>query len=214
MQPDFWHKRWAENNIGFHEAAPNPFLVSHFGALSLNTEARVYVPLAGKSLDLNWLAEQGVEVIGIELNESAVQAFFEGFDDVTVSEHGALKRYCAKSITIYAGDIFELSPEQLGPVDAIYDRAALVALPEDMRRRYAEHLVRLTDGAPQLLVTLDYDQSQSKGPPFAVTGSMIESLYGAHYSAQLLDQRPVTGKVAKRTTGTEDLWLLRGVEPN
>ena len=30
MQPEFWQQRWAENQIGFHQATPTPLLLRHF----------------------------------------------------------------------------------------------------------------------------------------------------------------------------------------
>ena len=82
---------------------------------------------------------------------------------------GSHRRYSADGIDIFAGDIFEITADVLGPVDAVYDRAALVALPEGMRRRYAAHLAGITAVAPQLLVTFEYDQAEMDGPPFSIT---------------------------------------------
>lgn len=210
MQPEFWHERWRENKIGFHEAAPNANLVAHFEAMALQPGSRVFVPLAGKSLDLSWLQAQGMRVVGIELDESAVRAFFDEAETTTlVSTVGPFQRYRSGDIELFAGDIFDLTPEVLGTVDAIYDRAALVALPEAMRKRYAEHLVALTEAAPQFLVAFDYDQTQTDGPPFSVNQNMIDGMYKATYSQTLLSRQPITGRLAQRCEGFEESWLLQ-----
>lgn len=209
MEPEFWHERWRENNIGFHEGIPNAYLSAHFSQLELPQGSRVFVPLAGKSVDLAWLEEQGYRVVAIELDETAVRAFFNEIDVTTlVTDMGSLARYQSGNIEFYAGDFFDLSHEILGPVDAIYDRAALVALPEPMRLRYATQLRSLTDCAPQLLVSFDYDQSQTAGPPFSVDRIAIESMYGEYYRKTLLAESEITGRLAGRCSGMEQCWLL------
>lgn len=209
MQPEFWHERWAENRIGFHESQPNPFLVRHFALLGLPEGSRVFVPLAGKSNDLHWLAGQGYQVVGIELDESAVKAFFaEAGVMASVGAEGPLAKYEWGNIELYAGDIFDLTRALLGSVEAVYDRAALIALPDDMRRRYAAHLVELTRAAPQFLIALDYDQSLTDGPPFSVPQSAIRNLYEQRFDVALIDRADIAGPLGERCKGYEEAWQL------
>jgi thiopurine S-methyltransferase len=204
MDPAFWHERWADGRIGFHEGAPNALMVKHFGALDVPPGARVFVPLCGKSFDLIWLRAQGLEVVGAELDLSAVSAFFdENGLAPEVDTSGPLERYHADGIEIFAGDIFELTAAQLGPVNAVYDRAALVALPHDMRARYAQHLPDLTASAPQLVITFDYDQSAANGPPFSVPTEAVATLYAGRYRLTELERVPITGNLAARVSGHE-----------
>lgn len=136
MDADFWHDKWDNNQIGFHQADGNPLLVKHFPALALQTGARVFVPLCGKTRDIAWLLAQGCRVVGAELSERAVQQLFAEMDVVPdVTEVGRLTRYTAEGIDVFVGDIFDLDKAVLGPIDAVFDRAALVALPQDMRVR-------------------------------------------------------------------------------
>ena len=115
-----------------------------------------------------------------------------------VSKSGTLAHYGAKNIEIYVGDFFDLSAETLGQVDAVYDRAALVALPVEMRRLYTRHLMALTQAASQLLITLEYDQSQMAGPPFSVSGDEISAHYGDHYRPDLISSKAIDGQLAAR----------------
>jgi thiopurine S-methyltransferase len=145
------------------------------------------VPLCGKSLDLAWLASQGYKVAGAELSPLAVEQFFQeqGLTP-SVRQAGPLKVFEAKGIEIYAGDLFDLTPSLLGPIDAIYDRASLVALPPEMRVRYVAQLLALGGGVPQLLITYTYDTTRMDGPPFSIPAAEIESHYGRRYQiAQL-----------------------------
>ncbi len=209
MEHSFWHDRWAENRIGFHEPAPNRLLRDEIARLSLSPGDRVFLPLCGKALDIDWLSGAGFQIVGSELSTKAVAAIFERLNlTPEITPLGPLTRYCAQNIDIYAGDFFELSDEQLGPVNAIYDRAALVALPNTMRTQYATHLMSITDIAKQLLICFDYDQSRMSGPPFSVTADEVARLYADNYNIELLRREPNTGNLAKRAGGYEEAWLM------
>jgi len=178
MKPEYWLERWQEGRIGFHRADVNPRLVAHHQRV-LGECVRVLVPLCGKSADLEWLAVQGHEVWGIELSELAAQAFFgeRGFDPERREAFGMLQ-YSHGTVTIVVGDFFAVTAEQIGYFEGAYDRAALIALPADLRKRYVTHLKELlTPKAKLLLLTLDFDAEG--GPPFAVASAEVESAYGA-----------------------------------
>ncbi len=210
MDPEFWHQRWQANQIAFHEAEGNALLSKHFHLLSVQEGERVFVPLCGKSNDLGWLAAQGCRVVGIELSQAAVEAFFaENELEAEISTAGDLTSYKSGPIELFVGDFFKLTREILGPVDAIYDRAALVAMPDSMRGAYARHLAAVSANAPQLLITFDYDQNQMEGPPFSVSSENIARLYGGIYDRERIASENITGPLAERCSGTENAWLLR-----
>lgn len=188
MEPEFWHQRWQRGEIGFHLDCPNPHLLAHWPALALPTGARVLVPLCGKSRDLVWLAARGHEVIGVELSPIAVDNFFrEQHWRASTQARGAFVSHRAEGVEILCGDCFALKPSLVGSLDAIYDRAALVALPPELRRRYADLLAQLLPtGGQMLLVTFDYPQEQMSGPPFAVGPDQVRDLYGEHFTIALL----------------------------
>ncbi len=211
MEHAFWHNRWATNQIGFHEPSANPLLLRHLGALDLAEGSRLLLPLCGKTPDIAWLLAAGYRVVGAELSELAVQQLFAELGETPriSTPHGALKAYEAGELKVFVGDIFELSRDLLGSVDAIYDRAALVALPATMRPRYARHLAGIGAGAPQLLISFDYEQSLLAGPPFAVTAEELAALYGDRYRLQLLERQPLAGGLKGQCPADEVVWLLR-----
>ena len=59
MDPSFWHDRWENQDIGFHQADIDALLPAYWPRLELASDAPVFVPLCGKSLDMVWLAQQG-----------------------------------------------------------------------------------------------------------------------------------------------------------
>jgi len=193
MEPDFWHQRWRENRIGFHMEKPLPLLLRHWPSLRLPEGSRVFVPLCGKSLDMAWLAAQGHRVLGVELSELAVRQFFEerGLEPaVSDGRHGT--HYVAGPYELIRGDAFALDAEALAGCAAVYDRAALIALPPDLRRRYAETAWRtLPPGCTGLLVTLEYPQEQKDGPPFSVEEAEVRALLEPRWDVALLERRDI-----------------------
>lgn len=195
MEAEFWHERWQNNLIGFHLDQVNPYLVQFWPSLPVVPPARVFVPLCGKSRDLYWLTQQGYEVVGVELSELAVQAFFtENNLTPQLTTVNGFKLYRAEGLSLYCGDFFQLSPMLLGEIAAVYDRASLIALPPAMRQDYAGQLQRLCPRAPTLLITLEYDQSLMGGPPFAVSEAEVRALYAEFYQIDRLLAQDVLEK--------------------
>lgn len=210
MEADFWHRRWEGNQIGFHEGRVNRMLAAHHTALPIEAGARIFLPLCGKTRDIAWLREQGYRVAGAELSAIAVAQLFEEMSLMpVVAAKGALIRHSIAGVDVFQGDIFDLDAATLGPVDAIYDRAALVALPDGMRARYTRHMIEITNSAPQLLVTFEYDQSAMDGPPFSIPDAWVHDLYGGDYRIALLDDQEVPGKLKGICPAREKAWLLK-----
>jgi len=215
MEPEFWHERWRSNEIAFHQSEINPDLIRFAPRLQPRRGEAVLVPLCGKSRDMCWLAAQDLQVIGVEVDPIAVDTFFAEQGQVaiqraagpfTIFEHGPL--------TLFRGDFFAATTQQLPPLRLAYDRAALIALPAWMRPRYARQLGALL-GSPAriLLITLEYDQAQMSGPPFAVGAGEVRELFGARFDVELLDRAQVLEREPRfrdrgLTALAECAWLL------
>ncbi|MDH4086181.1 MAG: thiopurine S-methyltransferase [Nitrospira sp.] len=209
MEANFWHNRWQTNQTGWHERDVNPLLIAHFPSLNVPPGSRVFVPLCGKSLDLGWLLSRGYAVAGAELSELAVtQLFAELGMEPSVSEVGKHKLFRGEKIDIFVGDLFDLSREMLGPVDAVYDRAALVALPEAVRAQYTAHLKSLTALAPQLVIGYEYDQTVVAGPPFSVTADELHRHYSDSCALTPLARVDVPGGLKGKCPTVEHIWRL------
>ncbi len=191
MDHQFWLDKWRANQLGFHRDSVHPFLTEHWPALGLAPGSRALVPLCGKALDLHWLAEAGHRVLGIELSELAVAAFFaEAGLRPTIDQAGPFRRYRAGPIEILAGDFFDLTVALAGEVAAIFDRAALVALPEPQRRAYVAKIRSLTaPGTAVLLVTLEYPGGAINPPPFSLDAASVAGLYRDWTSIEWLGER-------------------------
>ena len=210
MDPSFWHRRWEKNEIAFHEGKANLLLVKYFTELSLAKGRRIFVPLCGKTLDISWLLSNGYRVAGAELSQIAIeQLFMEIGLQPEISTVGEVEQWSANNLDIFVGDIFALSRKMLGPVDAIYDRAALVAFPDEMRTRYSMHLTEITGTAPQLLICYDYDQSLMEGPPYSVTSEEVKRHYAGKYDLRLIASTAVPGGLKGKCAAKENIWLLK-----
>lgn len=193
MDAEFWTSRWKSNEIGFHQKSVHDLLTKYWGQLGLSPGATVLVPLAGKSLDMVWLAEQGHDVFGIELSELAIDAFFaeRGLVPAARPAYGGMLKF-GGPYTLFCGDFFAVPPEATSHIGAVYDRAALIALPEDDRAAYARQLIAMMPAKSKLLlVSLEYNAGQMSGPPFPVSRAEIESLYGTSGRLALLEEREV-----------------------
>ncbi len=214
MEADFWHQRWRDNLIGFHQHEFNPYLLEYWPQLQLDEAGSVLVPLCGKSLDLRWLARRH-SVHGVELSPRAVEDFFtEQHLDFSRRAEGEFSICETTGITLYCGDFFKLSSAVLGKVSAVYDRAALIALPADMRVAYVTHLNGLCPpGARMLLLTMAYNQAEMNGPPFSVEDAEVHALFDSDWRVERLHEDDILAKEAKfRERGlgrlSENIYLL------
>ncbi|GBF50757.1 thiopurine S-methyltransferase [Leptospira ryugenii] len=209
MEAEFWYKRWENLEIGFHEEFPNPFLVEYFSKLQLQAKGTIFVPLCGKTKDISWLLERDLQVVAVELSPLAITQLFTDLKySPERTQVGNLTLWEAPNLKVFEGDIFQLEKEQIGSFDAIYDRAALVALPYGMRVQYVHKLRSLTDTAKILLICFEYDQSLASGPPFSISEEEIRSHYGQNFELNLFTEMTLTGGLRGKIPAKEKVWYL------
>jgi len=209
MQPQFWLDRWRTGQTAFHQSSVDRSLRRHWPSLEVGAGKRVFAPLCGKSLDLLWLRDQGLEVLGVELAATAVEAFFLE-NGLPARRRAAVPfdAYEAPAIRLLCGDFFALTPEFLGHVDAVYDRAALISWAPALRDGYVGHLAKLLRaGTRMLLITLEYPQSQMAGPPFAVPGEEVARLYAPQFDIREIARQDILPHEARlRAKGLTELF--------
>lgn len=216
MEHEFWHERWAKEQTGFHEGSVNQYLHEHWPALAgTNTDA-VFVPLCGKAHDMWWLHDRGHPVIGVELSDIACKDFFEDAGEKALVHPGEpFIIFKHDNLQLWCGDFFQLVPDDLKHIRLVYDRAALIALPQDMRKGYVDHLTAvIPDGTEILLITLDYDSTEMKGPPFNVSDEEVRELYGNDYDItqvlrnDMARDNPFAKRRGLRNGATESVFKL------
>jgi thiopurine S-methyltransferase len=192
MDADFWLTRWEKREIGFHQVEINRFLEQYWPSLELARGSTVFVPLCGKSRDMRWLAQRGHHVLGVELSEAAVQDFFKEWEvQPKVDQLGSFRRYSAENIELLVGDFFALTVEDMQEVSGVYDRAALVALPPDMRGDYVNLLAKILPAKAQiLLITFEYRLGAREGPPFSIDIDAVKNLFEGEWAIHALASQP------------------------
>jgi len=215
MNTDYWLESWKQNKIGFHQHEINDHLSSFWKLLNVDNKSSVFVPLCGKSLDLLWLRQQGHHVLGIEISAIAIRDFFvENNLNFNNRQQNDLQIWESDHLTILQDDFFKLTAHQLRDAVGVFDRAALVALPTNLRQKYAKHLKNiLSEKAKILLIAFEYDPSKMDGPPFAVDEAEIHELYGDRYEIKLLlNQDALDNYPSFRSRGlsclTEKVYVL------
>jgi len=209
MESDFWIKKWEEKEIGFHQNDYNPDLLEYFNHLNIDKRSEVLVPLCGKTKDMMWLYEQGYKVYGVELSPVAVMEFFQENDllyNISLYKNHQCFHTTDHRINIFCGDIFKFEEDyKLPEFKAVFDRAAMVALPEQKRIEYANTLMKLAPKASHLLITFEYDQDKASGPPFSVSEEEIKKLFN-EMSCKVLKSEEMSASIDKfKKSGIEKI---------
>ena len=171
-----------------------------------------------------FLAKKGHEVVGVEGVEKAVVEFRQEqeirmqeakwSDGSTIPAFRAflaLSRTQATDLAILVGDFFDLRASMIGgPVDAIWDRGSLVAIPPNAREDYADVVAdTLKVGGKCLLVAVEYNQTLKNGPPFSVSRADVEALYLKRgFTVKLLAKRPIEPPRWKLPELYDSVYLL------
>jgi thiopurine S-methyltransferase len=186
VDKQFWLERWQRREIGWHRTDVNAHLQEYWPRLGIQPPGRVFVPLCGKTLDLLWLMQQGYHVVGVELSEQAISEFFDEHHLIAhKTTTPSFISYHHDHLTLLCGDFFDLTPSAVGTITALFDRAALTALPPEMRVAYRQHLQQLIPfPVPTLLITFQYDQTRMKGPPFSIQDDELDHLFAQSYQLQ------------------------------
>jgi len=214
MKPSFWQKCWQRNTLGFHQETVHPFIEQFLLPQLTTATQHVFVPLCGKSLDMLWFAKR-MKVSGAELSEIACRSFFQERElPYQEDQYDSFNVFSFENIKLWQGDFFKLSPKSIEKNDWIYDRAAIIALPQEMQQQYAQHLSRfISDNTTLFLISLEFPQEELEGPPFSIPSSKIKQLF-SHYEVNCIAENELEDKkFAQRTFNVnklvERLYLIK-----
>ena len=198
---DDWNNRWSTTHAGrWQLAGVHPFLLRYAHLLrdwDNRANKTVLVPLCGKSDDLFWLAQTAglKKVIGIESSSVAITSLLKDYECTRITENIECYSTLAGKITIYCGDLFDENMNSTlfgGPVDYIWDRAAIVALHWKDHDRYVKKLLSF-QGTPVGKGKYDwlvgaYWHTQHRGPPFDVDLAHLRHIFGQKVNVEQLDE--------------------------
>ena len=138
-----------------------------------------------------WLNNLGFKVVGVEFSELAVEQFFaENQLTFTKTSEEKFIRYDYQNIRIYQGDFFNLNAEMIKDTKAVYDRAAFIALPDDIAKKYTKKMYELfNESVKTLLITLEFEKKRGPiGPPFSTTIDKVNHFYQDYFKINLLEE--------------------------
>jgi len=182
MEKNFWLNKWIDNQIGFHRDEYNPNLIKFWSPFTKESKGTVFVPLCGKSRDMIFFKNCGHKVYGVELSRIAVENFYAE-NKIPYKKDANL--YYTSDFFLYCDDLFALKKEHFRDVEFIYDRASIVALPEDLRLKYVKWMQEIFPQASMFIETFDFGNTEV-GPPFSVTEKMIHDYYSHSYDIRLI----------------------------
>jgi thiopurine S-methyltransferase len=200
MKKEFWLEKWKNNQTGFHKDFTHPLLVKYIEELGIQKGDTVFVPLCGKSLDMLWLNNQGYQVLGVELSELAVEQFFSEnnliYKKSTINNFDV---YQYENITLYVGDFFDLNNALVSKIKAVYDRAAFIALPDDLVKSYVDKMFNIIPSETHyLLITLEFIKTSGpKGPPFSSSDDKVKQLFNKYSSIKVLQEEDILSREQK-----------------
>lgn len=193
MDIEFWEQRWSQNQTAFHLPTVNPYLKKYLYKFHIQKGNKVFIPLCGKSVDIAWLASEKFNILGVECSDIAIESFFQ--ENQLTSEkikQNEFNLYSSQNIEILQGDFFKLDENRLKDTMLVYDRASLIALPDQQRIEYVNFLNKiLPETAEIFLITLEYDQSKMSGPPFSVNRKQVKQYYDSLYHIEVLNESDV-----------------------
>ncbi len=155
--PEFWSERF-EREFTPWDRGGVPERFQHF----VSRAERPYVTLipgCGTGYEVACLSEAGWDVTAIDFSAAAVDAARQ-----------ALKRWAQR---VVQADFFEFVPPR--PVELIYERAFLCALPPRMREAIVARWAELLQPGGLLAGFFFFDDA-SKGPPFGIMPAELNAL--------------------------------------
>ena len=212
MNNEFWINRWNNNETGWHQSEVEPALIKW---AKQEKPCRIFVPLCGKSLDLLWLIQNEFEVIGVELSHKACEDFFtEHKIDFLKTDIENFQIFKGKNITIYNGDFFKLNNTHLNEIRAIYDRASLIALPLEIRKKYTDHLLKIlqqntNQNVRFLQILLTREPFDMSGPPYSVSDKELRQYYDLRFSIELINKEEVAAKAPVGSVTYESIYWMQ-----
>jgi len=161
MSPAFWDERF-ERNFTPWDRGGVPQALRAFAAAS--APLATLIPGCGSAYELAFLADAGWDAVAIDFSPAAVAA-----GKAAVGAHAA---------RVVEADFFSWQPAQ--PLQLIYERAFLCALPRAMRPQVAARWAALLAPGALLAGYFFFDEAP-KGPPFGIARSELQALLDADF---------------------------------
>ena len=177
------------------------FLTRHLTPDQLSGR-NVVVPNCGRSVDMIYLAQHAARVTGTGCTPMQIEQFQEE-NCLYMEFDGAAWRF--DSLSLSPVPLCNLPDAQLGTVDIVYDRSAMISTAPDMRGDYLSRIDRLTrPGGRIYLMTVEFSTQRSEGP-YSISAAEVETLFGDRYTVKHLEEAHCPAHLLARAHNLADL---------
>lgn len=177
-----WHERWQENKTAWDLSGPHP-LTEELLELSVRLApgswaGKWLIPGCGRAHDAKALLKHGIkQVVAKDLVPKAI--------DEARSLYGSMS-----GLTLFCGDVTDVSKSEEATYSGIFDRAMLCALNGDLRVNYVKSMTAcLKPGGIFASIPFAETGNPASGPPFAITDSELRSLFKSNFEILYLEPR-------------------------
>ena len=207
---DFWLDIWQKNQTRFHQENFNRHLTKFITDLKLAKKTKTLVPLCGKTLDLLFLKSLDLDITGIEISHLAIKQFFLENNLKIERQHNNIYQY-DENLKIICTDFFSYQNNQ--KFSFVYDRASLIALSKEDRKKYVNVLKSILEkNAKILIIILEYTSTKDIAPPYSVSTNDFYELFSSDFTIKLLCEKKIEQKnikIKEINTMTERVYLLK-----
>jgi hypothetical protein len=175
LQPGFWDERFERGFTPWDQGGV-PLALRDFVTRSVGTR-RTLIPGCGAAYELAFLSNMGWDTTAIDFSLAAV-----ALAKVAVGPWAE---------RVVKADFFTWQPKQ--PIELIYERAFMCALPRAMWPQLAERYAALLAPSALLAGSFFFDDVL-KGPPFGLAPDQLEQLLGPYFVQ--LEDVPVSDSIA------------------
>lgn len=191
-KPTFWEARYRDRVMPW-DSGSVPADLRAF-ANTLPKKSRLLIPGCGSGYEVLYLAEREFDVLAIDFSPTAVEL--------------AQKNLGPLGDRVWLADFFELDAGQK-PIDVIYERAFLCALPRKMWHRYAARMAELLRPGT-LLAGFFFYGANPRGPPFGTTPTELHGLLDGAFD--LIEDRNASESLAVFEGGERwQIWRRQGM---
>lgn len=200
--PAYWQNRWKEGRTGWDQGGIHPLFPDLFAAAKeagLRDGAKIVEPGCGRAHTAAMLARSGFDVTAFDVSEDAIAAAQSLYADIP-------------RLRLLVANLFDPLPEWNDSFDAVYDRAVLCALPQEVRSKYVATCVRILKPGG-LFMSLPFARlhiGDSEGPPFAIPENQFSELLTPGFvkiSHRLVEHREADSKIAAEMIA---VWRKKG----
>jgi len=181
-KPDFWNTRYRDGVTPWDAGGVPPGLARWLKKQPAGQ--RVLVPGCGSGYEVQYFAQHGDDVLGIDFSEPA------------------LSRARKLALPVRQADFFALAEP---PFDLVYERTFLCALPRSRWPQWSAQIPKLVRPGGLLAGFFFFDDNE-RGPPFGISMTRLHELLDPSFT--LAEDEPVPANESVPVLAGKERWQV------